>query len=93
MSVQAGFSWALDEAASAADILGALNTGFAVMSGLLDRERVEMARAVNGLTAVLHLKKVAARERIFGALDGYFTENRAIEFNLLFKTRKLESTQ
>ena len=65
----------------------------AFMRGLLDQEGVAMARALNGLTAVLHVKKVAARERIFAAIDGYFTENRSIQFDLLFKTRKLESTQ
>lgn len=74
-------------------VLGEFND-FSVQIGFLagfrDGADAPMAQALSGLTAVLHLKMLAARERIFAAIDGYFTENRAIEFDLLFTTCKLE---
>jgi CHAD domain-containing protein len=50
-------------------------------------ERPGMTKALDGLTAILHLKKLDMRERIVDALRGYFTENRAIEFDLVFGPR------
>jgi CHAD domain-containing protein len=57
------------------------------LNAFQDPARADMTKAVHGLTAILHMKKRIVRGRIFDALDGYFTENRAIEFALVFGTR------
>lgn len=68
-------------------VLGSFND-LSVQNDFLDAfqdpRRVEMTKALNGLIAILHLKKVAVRERVVAALGDYFTENRGIEFGLVF---------
>ena len=58
------------------------------LGSYIDDGRIALSRAVSGLTAILHVKKMAQRERIFAALGDYFSENRAIEFTLLFEVDK-----
>jgi len=72
-------------------VLGAFNdlsVQIDFLEGFQDPRRGAMTQALGGLTAILHMKKTDVRARIGDALAAYFTENRAIEFGLLFGARQ-----
>lgn len=58
------------------------------LSGYVDDTRVEMSKALSGLVAILHQKKLEERPKVESALADFFMENMTIEFDLVFEAAK-----
>lgn len=58
------------------------------LSSYVDDTRVEMSKALSGLIAILHQKKLEERPKVENALASFFTENMTIEFDLVFEAAK-----
>ncbi|WP_181023786.1 CHAD domain-containing protein [Nitrosomonas ureae] len=58
------------------------------LSSYVDDTRIEMSKALSGLVAILHQKKLEERPKVENALADFFTENMTIEFDLVFEAAK-----
>ena len=58
------------------------------LNNYIDDTRVEMSKALSGLIAIVHQKKLEERPKVEEAVGDFFTENMTIEFDLVFKAAK-----